>query len=138
MQRFLQVYRTTLTIDLDDKSPAEVMFNRTVRTTSGLLPPTKFSSKSSTKFYRQNAAFNTKHGAVPRDFVPGDAVFAQVHRGNSWQWQPASVVEKIGKVNCNVLLEDQRRLICAHANQLKRRVVEKSPLPVATPLSVCF
>lgn len=86
----------------------------------------------------QNDAFNRKHGAVKRSFQHGDSVYAKVHRANSWQWEPATVIEKVGSVIYNVFLEDQHRLIRSHANQLKTRVPESSPAGRPTPLSIFF
>lgn len=139
LQTFLQVYRSTPTSDLEGKSPAEVMFGRPVRTISALLQPSKDTSpNTSAKAMKQNEAYNKKHGATKRTFKHGDTVFAQVHRSNTWQWESATVIEKIGKVNYNVFLDDRRRLIRTHANQLKERVPESVALPVPTPLSVFF
>ncbi|XP_052566467.1 uncharacterized protein K02A2.6-like [Culex pipiens pallens] len=139
LQTLLQVYRSTPTSDLDGKSPAEVMFGRPVRTISALLQPTKDNSPStSARAEKQNDAFNKKHGAIQRIFKHGDAVFAQVHRANSWQWEAGTVIEKIGRVNYNIFLDDRRRLIRSHANQLKRRVPETTASPEPTSLSIFF
>lgn len=137
---FLQVYRTTPTGDLDGRSPAEMMFNRPLRTVSSMLRPTERTNTESRGRTKQNAAFNKKHGALQRSFLNGDPVYAQVHRANSWQWEPATVIERIGKVNYNVFLEDRQRLIRSHANQLKTRVPERRTAPAdqPTPLSVFF
>ncbi|XP_062713505.1 uncharacterized protein K02A2.6-like [Aedes albopictus] len=131
---FLQVYRTTPTGDLDGRSPAEVMFNRPLRTVSSMLRPIERANTESKGRTKQNAAFNKKHGALQRSFLNGDPVYAQVHRANSWQWEPATVIERIGKVNYNVFL------IRSHANQLKTRVPERRTAPAdqLTPLSVFF
>lgn len=130
LQTFLQVYRSTPTADLGEKSPAEIMFGRPVRTVSSmLLPQHNRTSAAQPKADEQNKRFNKKHGAISRQFVPGDAVYAQVHQANSWKWQAATVIERVGKVNYNVFLEDNQRLIRSHANQLKQRAVESGPDP---------
>ncbi|XP_055633565.1 uncharacterized protein K02A2.6-like [Toxorhynchites rutilus septentrionalis] len=119
-QTFLHVYRSTPTADLGDKSPAEMIFGRPIRTVSSLLLPTKHSSTApQSKAGRQNDRLNREHGPVSRQFVPGDFVNAQVHIGNSWQWQAATIIERIGRVNYNVFLSDRQRLIRSHTNQLK-------------------
>lgn len=143
MQTFLQVYRSTPTADLGDKSPAEVMFGRSIRTVSSmLLPPSQSTSADQAKAKQQNDRFNKKHGAVSRQFSSGDSVYAQVHQANSWQWQAATIIERIGRVNYNVFLQDSQRLIRSHTNQLKQRAAESvpgsSPCQGPSPLSVFF
>ncbi|XP_029709184.2 uncharacterized protein K02A2.6-like [Aedes albopictus] len=143
LQTFLQVYRSTPTADLGEKSPAEVMFGRPIRTVSTLLLPPKHSAPElQPKARKQNERFNKKHGAVSRKFAPGDPVYAQVHQANSWQWQAATVIERIGSVTYNVFLEDRQRLIRSHTNQLKHRAVDSAPDPVpsqsSSPLSIFF
>lgn len=58
-------------------------------------------------------------------------VFAQIHRANSWQWKPATVTERIGKVNHNVFIEERQQLI---------RAPERCTAPAnqPTPLSIFF
>ncbi|XP_061509326.1 uncharacterized protein K02A2.6-like [Anopheles gambiae] len=111
LQTFLQVYRTTPT---PDKSPAELMFQRPIRTVQSLLLPPVSRSR------------NEKPEAGRKFFDPGEAVYAQVHRNNSWEWKPASIVERVGRVNYNVFLEDNQRIIRSHANQLKKRLQEET------------
>ncbi|XP_055522646.1 uncharacterized protein K02A2.6-like [Wyeomyia smithii] len=119
LQTFLQVYRTTPTVDFGNKSPAEIMLERPIRTVSSmLLPPDQTISTAQAKAAQQNEQFNKKQ------FVPGDLVYAQVHQGNSWHWGAATVIERIGRVNYNVLLQDRQRLIRSHIDQLKPRSVE--------------
>lgn len=137
LRTFLQVYRTTPTNDLDGKSPAEVMFGRPIRTISSLmLPLSECSSPSTEKAEKQNASFNKKHGAISKNFQPGDSIYVQVHQANSWKWEAATVIERIGKVNYNVFLVDKQRLIRSHANQLKRRAADPIRTCEPTPLSV--
>ncbi|XP_062533429.1 uncharacterized protein K02A2.6-like [Armigeres subalbatus] len=112
------------------------MFGRRIRTVSSLLlPQSGCRSPLTRKSKRQNESFNQKHGAIAKIFQPGDSVYAQVHQANSWQWESATVIERIGKVNYNVFLVDRQRLIRSHANQLKKRAAD----PVrkdSTPLSI--
>ncbi|XP_055522565.1 uncharacterized protein K02A2.6-like [Wyeomyia smithii] len=138
LNTFLQVYRSTPTDDLGNKSPAEIMLGRPVRTISSLLKPCDSGILLRNKT-KQNDAFNKRHGAVHRGFKQGDLVYAKIYAPNSWQWKPATVIEKIGAVNYNVLLEEGNRLIRSHANHLKTRFQkccssEKHP----SPLSIFF
>ncbi|XP_062715677.1 uncharacterized protein K02A2.6-like [Aedes albopictus] len=107
---FLQVYRSTPTNDLEGRSPAEIMFGRPIRTIQSMLRPSERGTASRDR-KKQNDAFNKKHGAVQRNFQHGDSVYAKVHSTNSWRWESATVIEKIGNVNYNVFLNDQQRLI---------------------------
>ncbi|XP_055603986.1 uncharacterized protein K02A2.6-like [Uranotaenia lowii] len=131
---FLQVYRTTPTADLGNKSPAEIMFGRSIRTVSSILLPTTQCIPAT-----QTEQQTVKNGAVSRQFAPGDSVYVQVHQGNAWQWQAATVIERIGRVNYNVFLQDRQRLIRSHINQLKHRATKTVPDPGAnqdpSPLS---
>ncbi|XP_055589955.1 uncharacterized protein K02A2.6-like [Uranotaenia lowii] len=107
---FLQVYRTTPTADLGNKSPAEIMFGRSIRTVSSILLPTTQCIPAT-----QTEQQTVKNGAVSRQFAPGDSVYVQVH-------------------------QDRQRLIRSHINQLKHRVTKTVPDPGAnqdpSPLSV--
>ncbi|XP_062538050.1 uncharacterized protein K02A2.6-like [Armigeres subalbatus] len=134
LRTFMQVYRTTPNSDLDGKSLAEVMFGRRIRTVSSLLlPQSGCRSPLTRKSRRQHESFNEKHGAIAKIFQPGDSVYAQVHQANTWQWESATVIERIGKVN--VFLVDSQRLIRSHANQLKKRAAD-SVRKDSTPLSI--
>ncbi|XP_055591519.1 uncharacterized protein K02A2.6-like [Uranotaenia lowii] len=62
---------------------------------------------------------NKKYGAVHKRFQQGDLVYAKVHQANFWKWEPATVIEKVGKVNYNVFLQKRHRLIRSHINQFK-------------------
>lgn len=91
----------------------------------------------------QNVQFNRKHGVVPRKLKAGDTVYAKVYQTNSkWKWASGIIIEAIGQVNYNVLLDDwhgRRKLIRSHANQIKHRFDEQT-VPrnstVPSPLSI--
>jgi hypothetical protein len=135
---FLQVYRSTPTCDLDGKSPADIMFGRPLRTISSMLKPSECGTALRDR-HKQNDAFNQKHGAVKRGFQQGDLVYAKVYRANSWQWEPGTIIEKIGTVNYNVFLDEQGRLIRSHTNQLKTRFQQPDQeVQQPTTLSIFF
>lgn len=82
--------------------------------------------ESDVRKVKQNEQFNKKHGAKPKYFEISDPVFVKVHRRNTFEWIPAKVIERIGKVMYNVILEDYSRLVRAHCNQMRTRVVNSS------------
>ncbi|XP_055644013.1 uncharacterized protein K02A2.6-like [Toxorhynchites rutilus septentrionalis] len=125
---FLLTYRSTPNRSLqDNKSPAEVMFNRQIRTCLELLrPPTVHKPESTTKPDKQ-----------PRFYSKDDPVYAKVFTRNSWKWVPGIVLERLGDVMYNVWLEGDR-LQRSHINQLRGRTVPDSvPDQLANPGSNC-
>jgi len=62
----------------------------------------------------------------------------QVHTINKWTWIPGEIVERVGKVIYNVLVPTRRRLVRAHANQLKLRhdSNEETEFPAETLFNV--
>ncbi|XP_036341085.1 uncharacterized protein K02A2.6-like, partial [Rhagoletis pomonella] len=125
LQVFLQCYRASPNKNnTDNKSPAEVLLGRNIRTNLDLLKP---KALRDTQFelvhqkHRMKQQFDRKHGAKQKSFCSEDTVYACVHtNNNSFQWMPRKVVERVGKVMYNVLLDNQK-LIRAHANQLRQR-----------------
>ncbi|XP_061512483.1 uncharacterized protein K02A2.6-like [Anopheles gambiae] len=103
---FLQPYRSTPNPMLDQRTPAEVMFNRATRTVHHLLRP------SSSRESSANSGF-------PK-WRPGDLVYAKIFRGNSWSWIAGEIIRSIGTVMYEVITTEQRRLR-RHVNQLRRR-----------------
>lgn len=98
------------------------MIGRKMRTILNLLHPRR--REPANRNEQQNQQFNKKHGTVPRSFKAGDAVYAKVFTANKWKWSAGIIIESIGRVNYNVLLENnhgRRKLIRSHANQLKLR-----------------
>lgn len=115
---FLKTYRSTPNKNCpSNKTPAEALLGRKIRTTFDLLTPSKMTySHTNTKMEEE---FNSKHGAVKREFEVGDKVYVQIHTSNSWHWEEGEIMNKIGKVNYTVNI--QHREIRAHANQIKMR-----------------
>nr|XP_019542999.1 uncharacterized protein LOC109413718 [Aedes albopictus] len=113
LQTFLQVYRATPSNLLEGKSPSEILNGRRMRTMLDLLKP----------------SVSTPHppaAAGPsrtRRFSAGATVLAKVHRNNtSWKWQSGVVIEAIGNVHYNVLLDApsrRKRLIRSHIDQIR-------------------
>ncbi|XP_062703968.1 uncharacterized protein K02A2.6-like [Aedes albopictus] len=138
LQTFLQVYRTTPSRVLDGKTPSQLMLGRNMRTTLDLLhneqPPPAIRN------HHQEEQFNRKHGVTTRDFHRGDMVYAKVYSSNTkWQWVPGVIIEAIGRVNHNVLLDDwhgRKKLIRSHSNQLKLRFNEASVATDSTALDI--
>ncbi|XP_055585498.1 uncharacterized protein K02A2.6-like [Uranotaenia lowii] len=135
LRTFLTVYRSTPTED--GQSPAQRMMGRPMRTVSSLLlPPKPTRVRPSSVMNRQTETFNQKHGAISKQFKPGDTVYAQVHHKNSWSWKAGVVIERIGNVNYNVQLQESQRLIRSHANQLRTRLSEEVESKTESPLSI--
>ncbi|XP_055542630.1 uncharacterized protein K02A2.6-like [Wyeomyia smithii] len=137
LQVFLQTYRSTPSRTLQGKSPTELMLGRKMRTILSLIKPTQ--RQPATVNQKQNEQFNRKHGTVSRSFQTGDKVYAKVYTANKWIWSAGEVIEAIGNVNYNVLLEVQhkrRKLIRSHANQLKHREADGNPPDSTSELSI--
>lgn len=119
LQTFLYVYRSTPSAVLNGESPAQVMLGRKMRTTLDLLRP------SPKPEYHQQAG--------KRSFVAGSRVFAKVYSGNNeWKWMPGVVLEAIGSVNYNILLDSQvgrRKVLRSHIDQLRPGMEETAPEP---------
>ncbi|XP_055526910.1 uncharacterized protein K02A2.6-like [Wyeomyia smithii] len=121
LQGFLQTYRSTPSRTLQGKSPTELMLGRKMRTILSLLKPTQ-----------QNMAqfpvrFKLETKSMPR------------YTANKWIWSAGEVIEAIGNVNYNVLLEVQhkrRKLIRSHANQLKHREADGNPPDSTSELDI--
>lgn len=114
----MKSYRFTPNVNCpDQKSPAEVLLGRKMRTTfDQLKPPDSPQCKRNIKMEKQ---FNKKHGAKKREFNIDDTVFVMIHKGNSWHWEEGWIIDKIGFVNYSVATKD--RVVHAHANQIKPR-----------------
>lgn len=118
LQRFLQRYRITPNAQLpDNRSPAEVMFGRKIKSTLDLLKP-----KDKVELLRDckmETDFNIKHGAKQRVFHPNQPVFVRDFRGGKTIWSSGIIIERIGSViytiGCDGLV--WRR----HANQIRPR-----------------
>ncbi|XP_018406503.1 PREDICTED: uncharacterized protein K02A2.6-like [Cyphomyrmex costatus] len=125
LNTFLTTYRYTPNKYIDGKSPAEIMIGRKVRTMLDLLKSTK-QPETPRHNIKQEEQFNKQHGARDRKFNCGDLVYAKQYVGNSWKWIPGTIIEQIGNVMYNILLDSNRRqpLVRCHTNQLLDRYAE--------------
>ncbi|XP_055585017.1 uncharacterized protein K02A2.6-like [Uranotaenia lowii] len=123
LQIFLSTYRSTPNKSAPEgKSPAEILMGRKHRTMLDLLKPKKFESDHlHVEQEVQNNQFNRKHGARFRTFKKGDHVYASTIKTGKLVWMEAVIIERIGNVMFNVWLNQQRRLIRSHTNQLRAR-----------------
>ncbi|XP_062538134.1 uncharacterized protein K02A2.6-like [Armigeres subalbatus] len=138
LQTFLQFYRTTTSRVLNGRTPSQLMLGR-IKTVLDLLHHQQ--PKPVVLNQRQDKQFNRKHGATPRGFRKGDMVYAKVYRSNTkWQWASGVIIEVIGRVNHNVLLDDwhgRKKLIRSHSNQLKHHSSEATTGAAdSTPLGI--
>lgn len=119
VSKFLQIYRITPNRSSQHgKSPSEAMFGRKIRTNLSLLLPPK--ETHHLKNVEQEKQFNQKHGAVQRDFHVKDSVNVIRHQNNKSHWEAGIVIEKIGNVMYNVLLNKSNKLVRVHTNQMRK------------------
>ncbi|XP_055615351.1 uncharacterized protein K02A2.6-like [Toxorhynchites rutilus septentrionalis] len=133
LDTFLLTYRTTPNLNTPNgRSPAELMYNRRLRTSLELLRVP----------HNQAQPMQTDANPQSRSFVPKDTVYAKVYINNKWTWAPGTVVERIDCVMYNVWV-DNRKLIRSHINQLKSRGAmthqgsKKQSIPLDILLSEC-
>lgn len=118
IQSFLFSYRTTpISNGSTSISPSELLFGRKIRTTFDLLKPN--TPEPLFRNVQMENQFNKKHGAKERIFAIGDKVYTKNFKNNSWRWEEAVIISKVGDVNYLVRTPD--RSIQAHTNQLKLR-----------------
>ena len=97
---FLLTYRSTPNKLLENqKTPADVMFNRRIRTTLELLRSPPRPSPST---------YTSEHN--PRKFNAGDPIYAKLNEVNKWSWVPGVIDEQIGSVIFKVLITSGRTL----------------------------
>ncbi|XP_040172372.1 uncharacterized protein K02A2.6-like [Anopheles arabiensis] len=109
LDTFLLTYRSTPNKQLEGmRTPAEVMFERKIRTCLELLrPPVQVES--------------TSKQMPPRKFHVGETVYAKEYRNNSWSWIPGEITKRRG----NVMYEVQNaagKKWRSHINQLRPRL----------------
>ena len=115
LQQFLQQYRATPHLSApDNKSPAELMLGRKIRLPLDAVLPQLGQEKRLIN-NQMEEEFNRKHGTRARDFYPKQSVLLRLSAQHPWT--SAEVVERIGRVMCNVLCDG--RLIRVHINQLR-------------------
>lgn len=126
LQTFLHIYRSTPSAVLGGESPDKKMLGRSMRTTLDLLRPTYQPVRETPK--------------PNRKFEAGTAVYAKVHSSNEvWKWMPGVVIERIGNVNYNILLDHQigrRKVLRSHIDQLKIRSGEDIETERPVPLNI--
>ncbi|XP_058465077.1 uncharacterized protein K02A2.6-like [Malaya genurostris] len=117
LDTFLLTYRSTPNrTGPEGKSPSEVMFGRRIRTCLELLRPSS-AILPMTPHVQQDQQ--------RRSFNRNELVFAKVYHRNTWKWAPGVILEKIGNVMYNVLVD--RRVLRSHINQLRCRTGTVSP-----------
>lgn len=98
----------------DNKSPAELMLGRKLRLPlDAAKPPAPRQDQRNTKL---EESFNSRHGAKEPKFHAKEQV--QFRLSSNHGWEPAVIVDGIGKVMYNILTNG--RLLRVHANQLQR------------------
>lgn len=115
IHEFLRDYRATPhDAAPDGLSPAQLMFGRKMKIPlDSVRPPTQHVLERNSAM---EEAYNRKHGARNRTFAVGERILTRFANGS--QWQEGVVLEKIGAVMYNVLL-DSGKLRRVHANQLR-------------------
>lgn len=123
LDTFLKAYRTTPNKNCpDNKSPAEIVFKRKIRSVFDLLKP--LNSQTGERNTKMEIQFNVKHGAKFREFELNDRVYVQVHGNNTWRWKEGIIVKRDGKVNYTV--KTYERDVRAHTNQIKKRYTKSN------------
>lgn len=95
INRFLQVYRAT-PHSTTGRSPSELLFGRTFRTTIDLLHP----SLERTVAQHQQRQL-AEHGHRSQDFLVGQRVFARQYRGPN-KWSEGLIARQTGPVSYDV------------------------------------
>lgn len=117
LREFLFSYRSTPSYNLGMKSPAEVLNARSMKSKLDLVKPSEHHSHQVHSTMAKQ--FDHHHGAKWKEFFIESDVYYQLHNSSaSWQWVPAKIIKKIGKVNYEIKLASGR-IVKAHANQLK-------------------
>ncbi|CAH8561864.1 unnamed protein product [Schistosoma margrebowiei] len=112
LQNFLFVYRTTPMLP-QQKSPAEILMGRKLRTIHSLMCPRTTPPPSHTKSQKLPA------------YEVGCPVFARDYRANHGPWIEARVVGRLGQVMYEVKVG--RDTWTRHRNQLRKRIAPDHP-----------
>ena len=117
LSRLLFSYRTTPS-SVTGKSPAELLFNRQLRTAFDLLKPAKDSEDRKIRKEMQKSNKNI------RGFAKQDLVWAR-NFGQGDKWVAGVVFRKLGSVDYEILLSDESKKKChRHIDQLLARSME--------------
>ncbi|CAH8590438.1 unnamed protein product [Schistosoma margrebowiei] len=112
LQNFLFVYRTTPSDMLtQQKSPAEILMGRKLRTIHSLMCP-------------RSTPSHTKSQKLPA-YEVGCPVFARDYRANHGPWIEARVIGRLGQVMYEVKVG--RDTWTRHRNQLRKRIAPDHP-----------
>lgn len=124
MHDFLRDYRATSHPSTPNgQSPAELMLGRKMTLPlNALLPPSKHDDQQ--RNTKMEEDYNRRVGAKDRSFAPGERTTARI--GPNSEWVPGTIIERLGNVMYNVLLEDGR-LRRAHINQLRPTEISLEP-----------
>ena len=135
LSRLLFGYRTTQS-SVTGKTPAELLFNRQLRSTCHLLRP---SMHSRIKKYQEGMEKQSNRRVNLRDFQSGDLIWVR-NFSKGKKWLPGTVVSKLGAVDYDVVLEGIRLSSHRHIDQLLKRLAEQvcdtegvDVAPVRTP-----
>ena len=123
LSRFLFAYRTT-PHSSTGVSPAELMYNRRIRTVMDNLRP-DLGKKVHQDQEQQKANYDRR--AQQRQFQVSDLVYAKNY-GQGVQWLPGKIVKILGATMFEVQLEDGRK-VRKHADQLRSRTSTVSTSP---------
>lgn len=118
LETFLKTYRTSPNENCESqKSPAEVLLKRKIRTIFNQLQP-KFTPELKRNLKMEDQ-YNIKHNTKHRSFNINDKVFVKTYKQNNWLWEEGIITKKLGNVNYIITTSD--RTIKAHTNQIKNR-----------------
>jgi transposase InsO family protein len=119
--RFLFAYRRT-PHSVTGRSPAELLFNREIKSRLSLLKP---DLESRVHDKQQAQKYNHDKKSKERLLIVGDLVYARVYSRNKCSWMPAVVTRSTGPVSYEVRLTDGRTQRC-HVDQLMLRSAIKA------------
>ncbi|XP_017476105.1 PREDICTED: uncharacterized protein K02A2.6-like isoform X2 [Rhagoletis zephyria] len=124
LQTFLKTNRVTPNRSAQGKSPADLFVGRRLRTELDLLKISK--PHSNQRNERMEQQFNRQNHAQERSYKIGDPVYAKLYKLNESFWAPGIITKILGKVNCEVRIENSNifKAVKSHANQLRSRFVE--------------
>ena len=97
LQKFLMTYRSTPNPQTHDgSSPAEIIFQRRMRTPHDVIRPTPRIEPQRDQSMERH--FNRRHGTQPRSFHPGQIVLVRDYRCRHTPWKIGRVIHRRGQV----------------------------------------